>query len=426
MSGGGQTARCWPADSTASPGVVMHRQGDGFWSPTSLALAQRPQGDVVVARAGLDQLWRWDRATGQPAGAPVSHPVLGPAGQTMPPLVTVTAAAGPLAVTDAGYRSGGLRRWDVMTGEAAGEVIGPDTGPVWALASATLPDGSAVVISGGASGLVHRWDPVTGTAYGDPTGCGRAVAITAVRLPGAGTVICVLDAKGIVHRLDLATGEPVRTGWQPPHPWLRACHGLLAAAPAGDGGVIAACVDGRTIQLWDLLSGAPARTLTLPGSPRVNALAGLRLAGGTPVIVAADGDGNVQQFDARTGQPHNEPVQPHGWSARSVCPVTDPGGRVIVALERLGQVRRFDARTGAGIGDPRWPWRPGESYGLAAAGLPDGRVILAVPGEDGIARQDAISGTVYPPGDGEGHSQLRPSPTASTGTRPSRGRAVPR
>lgn len=392
LSAGGGTARCWPVDLDGPLGAPMRDQ-HSFLGIGALALA--PGHDIVVGRS-MDELWRWDCSTGQPVGTPVRHSSL----RTHPRpalLVTVDSPDGPLAVTDAA--EGGLRRWNVLAGEAAGDAVGTQAGLVTALAVADRPDGGTGVVSGGADGMIRFWDPLTWTEFAEPVACGPVLMLSAVQLTGARSVICALGADASVHRYELlagqTTGPLVHADWQPRRPG-RPFPGSMAAIGVPGGGVIALRAGPRSVRLRDLLTGEPTGQITL--SARAYRMAAARLADGTPVIVTGDDDGYVRRFDAVTGAAVGEPVVPHGWPASQVLPVPLPGGRLVLAVERQGRIRRFDARDGEPLGDPERPWQAG-GYGLAAAPLPDGRVILAAASDWGITRQDVVSGTEYPAGD---------------------------
>jgi WD40 repeat protein len=396
LSQGGGTARCWPVDLDGPLGAPMRGQ-HSFLPAEALALV--PGHNVVVGRS-MSELWRWDCSTGEPFGTPVRHRSL----LTHPKrsaLVMITGPDGPLAVTDAA--EGGLRQWDALTGEAAGDTVATQAGAITALAVAELPDGSVGVVSAGADRMIRLWDPLTWTEAAEPVACGRRVLmLSLVHLDGMRPVVCALRTDGSVRRHDLATGEVtgplVRTGWQPRRPgWP--FPGFMTAVAAAGRGVVATCADFRSVYLWDLLTGEPTgRVITL--GARAYRMAAARLADGTPVIVIGDGDGYVRRFDAVTGAAIGAPVVPHGWPAAQVLPVPVPGGGLILAVECQGRIRRFDARTGEPVGDPGRPWHAGRGR-LSAAPLPDGRVILAAAGENGIRRQDIVSGAEYPAGDDE-------------------------
>lgn len=390
LSSGSDTVRYWPVDAEDLSGASAHKY-TGPGSVSSLAVARLPDNrDVVVGRAGIGLMMRWDVTRGGLPDVEIKRPAL----ETFPlgraPLVVVEAPAGPLAVTDC--VNGGIRLWDVGGMAEAGEAFGVDAGAVWSLGVGTLPDGRPVVVSGGADRLVHRWDPLTGAELGAPiSGCGRAAAIAITELPEGRGVICVLSTKGNIHRRDLLTGEPlgeqVRTGWQPGK-YVSVCAGLLAAGSAGDGGVIAACTAPQSVRAWDLASGALLWELPDMAS-KVTGLGIACLPDGAPVIVAGDSDGLVQRFDAASGRPLGKAVWPHGWGAGVVLPTAAPDGRVIVSAGRDRSVRSFDARTGKPVGRL---WRA-PAYGLASAALPGGRALLAAGGPDGMACEELLSGT---------------------------------
>lgn len=395
LSSGGSTVRCWPARADAPEGEPLVHQRN-LDEARALALAPFPGGDLVLARTGRGELWRWDRTTGQPTGPPVDLDA--PRARiSIPPLAVIETAGGPLAVASA--RGGGLRRWDPVTGVAAGSGFGLDAGPVTALASAVMPDGAMIVVAGGADRLLRRWDPLTGAELGAMiAGCGQAVVIAATRLGDGRSVVCVLDAEGVLHRRDLVTGEPagelIRTGWEPGR-FARVCTGLMAVVAAGGQAFAVTCVDYCSVWLWDLVAGVSAGCL-VQSSPAITGLAGAQLPDGTPLVVVGDRDGNVRRFDPRNRAQVGGALHPHGLSAALVQPVEVPDGRIILAVADGSSVRRFDARTGQAIGDPMQPWRI-SCNALASAAVADGRTILVAADEDGIARQEVVSGTEYPP-----------------------------
>jgi WD40 repeat protein len=397
LSSDGGEVRCWPADAGAPGGPDVSDRTDGprmrctEWLPGlgALALAELPDGSRIVVAASRTTLWRWNAATGLPFGDPITH--------RSSFRTSLVVSSGTVIVT--GVARGGMRRYDARTGEALGEPFGVDSGDVWALASTTLPDGTPVVLSGGPDRLIHRWDPRTGTETGEPLDrCGWAVAIAI-----ASSVVCVLSARGKVHRRDLITGErigePIDTGWQPPvfggKQRKIACPGTLTAVATSDGeGVIATRPDYRfPIQRWDMRAGTTLESL--PTSDWL--LAAAHLADGTPVIVTGGRDGVVRRFDAGTGKPAGEPMYPHGHRAYTATRIAMPDGRLVVAAMGGQGTSFFDARTGDRVGS----WRAG-SYFLAAATVPDGRVIVVAAGNgEGIERMDLVSGTTYPPANAE-------------------------
>lgn len=325
LSGGGGTVRCWPAGAGQDEVDSVPAYG---CAPASVAAARLAGGrDVVVARVrrrfpreDRNCLLRWDRVTGSRLGDPVRirAPHLHP--ELRDPLAVIPGPHGPVAVTNA---AGGLRSWDLATGEPAGGPFGRRHRLVGALAAGTLPDGGPVLVSSGADGLIRRHEPVSGDEIGVPIrGCGRVVSLTVTLLDGR-AVVCVLSSRGYVHRRDLFTGEPagprITTGWQPDGQAAWCFHGRMAVARTGAGGTIATCTDTRTVRLWDLASGEPRGRLGPAGlaearSGRTAGVAGLAAAylpDGTPLLVTGDRDGAVRRYDARNGRPSGVSLRPH-------------------------------------------------------------------------------------------------------------------
>jgi WD40 repeat protein len=395
LSSGGNAVRWWDLESGPDGGVAFHRQ-ETQGTVRSLALARMSEGaDIVVGDSGLGGLWRWDLSSGSAIGTPIAERALPTFMQgTAAAMAVVSADDGPLIVT--GGRDGRLRRWDIRSGAAIGEPWMAHERGVHSITGAELPDGSPLIVSGGADGLVRCWDPATGAAYGSVIEkCGPAIAIMPTRLPDGRTVVCVASGRGNVHRRDIVTGEPIgpriTTGWEPgQHVQLR--RGRFAAMDR----FVATCVDSRTVQVWDLVTGEPVGAPISGAEPIVAAIAMARRPDGTPVVVVGDSDGSVRRFDVRTGEMIGAPVHPHGAQSARVDVVSVPDGRLVLAVDGDSGVRCFDARTGASVGDARQPWRIGP-YGLASADLSDGRALLVAASDDGIRRLDLLTGTPYEP-----------------------------
>lgn len=407
LSCGGYTARWWLAGS--GPGGVgggpRYSQLTEGLVLTHLALASADNGaDIVVGSGrrlghwGECALLRWDRESGQPIGDPVMFQVP----QTQPVygnlLVTAATPAGPVAATSSA--GGGVQLWDLVTGQPARDPLGREYGDVLALAAGTLPDDSPVMVSACADRTVRRWDPASGSEIGDPIlRCGHAVAVDLTRLPDGRHVVTVLTGRGSIFRRDLITGEPLApkivTGWRP-DPVITACPGLMAVVATDDGAVIATSTHyyRESVQLWDLQSGESRGELRGFQPARAITLASARLPDGTPLLLTGDTHGNVRGFDARDGHPVGEPVQPHHMQARRVLPVTASGGRLLLAVEGAS-TRLVDALTGEPAGG-QWEI-DSDIYTTAVAPFADGRIISVSAHADGLTRHDALSGAAYPP-----------------------------
>jgi WD40 repeat protein len=259
VSMGGGSVRYWNVQT--GPGSHPVLRPTRFAALRSVAVAGGPDGGrVVVALAAGGGMWRWEAATGHLLGSPPAtrdYATWWADGPTPAPVTAADVDGASVLVT--AMADGSLRGWDPVTGTAMGEAWDGRGARSWALASAVLEDGTLLVLSGGADGLIHQWDPRTGTRIGSPIErCGRAMAMTTLRLPDGCTVVCVASGQGRVHRRDVLSGEPIapaiRTGWQSA-PLFPVCPIRLACLPTASGGVVATCVDYRTVQLWDLVSG---------------------------------------------------------------------------------------------------------------------------------------------------------------------------
>ena len=124
-------------------------------------------------------------------------------------------------------------------------------------------------------------------------------------------MICALSPDGRVHRYDLLAGEPLgppaETGWQP-GPADKACRGLLAAVPAGDGAVIATLPWTTAPFNCGTSNRGLAGELAGLEATRLRGLAAARRPDGTPLIVTGDVDGQARWFDAAGRRP--------GWRPR--------------------------------------------------------------------------------------------------------------
>lgn len=396
VSMGGESVRYW--DVQAGPGSRPVLRPNRFAALRSVVVARGPNGDRVVAALGTaGAMWRWEAATGRLLGTTPRTQDFArwwADGPTRAPVTAVDVDGASVLLT--GMADGSLRGWDPVTGAAVGEAWDGPAARSWALSSAVLEDGTPLVFSGGADGLVHRWNPRTGTRHGSPIErCGRAMAMTTVRLPDGRTLLCVASGQGRVHRRDVLSGEPVgpaiRTGWQA-RPLWPVCPVRLACLSTPSGGVVATCVDYRTVQLWDLVSGE--HLADLPRGGRTEALAAAELPDGTPVILVGDDDGTVRSFHASTGTPVGDVFQPHGCAAGQVHAVPTGEGRVVLAVDSRSGMRRFDGRTGQPVGDPHRPWHvPG--FGFATVALPGGHGTVVAGGDYGISRLDLSTGVIH-------------------------------
>jgi hypothetical protein len=86
--------------------------------------------------------------------------------------------------------------------------------------------------------------------------------------------------------------------------------------------------------------------------------------------------------------------QPHGSAAGQVHAVPTADGRVVLAVDSRSGMRRFDGRTGQPVDDPHRPWHvPG--FGFATVALPGGNGTVVAGGDFGLSRLDLATGTIH-------------------------------
>jgi WD40 repeat protein len=374
------------------------------------ALGADGQGRII-SYGGDDLLRSWDATTGAPGAftAPLSAPttmLVGPAG---PMVVAVDAL--------------GVHRWpDAPLIRPPGTEWSPVTSGI--RAAALLADGDGVLVAaGGLGGRVHRWDVLTGEPLGPPWSghVGRELALTMLRLPDGRAVVVSAGEENPLQRWDAVTGEPVGaplTGLEVPAEWLAAAAGTVVAQTSAG-----------SLHRWDVTTGEqlgpPLRHGSGPG--------GLALTPDARMVLAVDGDGTPWLWDLTLDDPSPRALDTTGIDAVTVAP--SPDGWLFVTGDARGRLRRWDAAgrevgsalsghpaavqrlvggergllisyardgarcwdttTGSPVGTAAEPLPTGDR--MAAAWLPDGRLILGSGVEEGILRCDALDGTVYEP-----------------------------
>jgi WD40 repeat protein len=308
---------------------------------------------------------------------------------------------------------------------------------VEALASVPLADERVLLASASNNGVVRLWDPADearrasvgmseqGSAE-SASGPGtvvdpRARLVTSVAVLPApdGTTLLATGCLDETTRLWDATngdlvGGPLRTQPAPVRPDLATWFtnsAAVAPVPLPDGRVVLATGSGRSIRLWDPVTGTPLseaqHVCWLPWIPWYRLLRFKRwllgrlsdrapVAAMTVARLGADdvrlvvGTGHAVQFWQVTQQGRLRRIRgvraQHNGPVRAVAAATLPDGRVVVASGGDdATVRRWDPTTGEQLGSPM-TGHATPVRALAAHSSSDGATVLVSGGEDGTLR----------------------------------------
>ena len=390
-------------------GLILTAGGDDLirsWDATSGVAGsfQVPYPSVPVTFLGVigarllvcadnTAIRRFDLAT----GAEVGERLRPPGAEWLP-----TGGLGPVATVGgllvAGGAGGKLHRWDAATGERVGAAWTAHTGKVLALTALRTRDGRAVVVSAGEDGLVRRWDATTGEPIGSPLAGPQRPVIGLAGAPDADLLVAQ-EWKGPIHRWDATTGEPAGP------PMRRAGLGLveggLAVTP--DGRALLSADQAGVPWRWDLTRDEPsAEPLPVPETMATRAAVVPSAQGW--LFVTGGENGRLRRW-AADGRPAGDELPGHSTSVVGLVALPaapGSGGPAVLVSSGRDGVRAWDATTGKPVGAATGPLPAGD--GLAAAWLPDGRLMVASGTDEGLLRGDLSTGTVdQPTGDDQDH-----------------------
>jgi WD40 repeat protein len=239
-SGEGQGICRWDM----STGRMLWRSEDAW--PNALAVASPPGRNPVVAVATEDGVMRLDALTGaELAGYAMAE------ADTIWDVATGILPDGRAFIAGAGHCGFRVYRWDAATGEAMGAPLTGHRICVKAVTCMALPDGTTLIASEDEAGVILRWDALSGEPFGRPIqGPGQVnMQLVSLPLPDGRVILASLDMKGTLSRWDAVTGEPIGPLLQPGPETFLAC-----ATAAGHGLLFIASYDGPT-RVWDAVSG---------------------------------------------------------------------------------------------------------------------------------------------------------------------------
>ena len=331
-----------------------------------------------------------------------------------------------------------------------GQLLVGQGGTVLAISAVPLPDGRTLLVTAGDDGSVRLWNPAVAVSPEHAVSPEQEQAVSveandAGRLPDADarapadadelgvTAIAVVPladgrvllATGgqdeLVRRWDSASGVligPPLAAQSGRTRWFTGTE-AVAAVPLADGRVAIAAGSGRTVRLWDPVSGVPigeprqtcrvvrlpwdrallwnARLLSAAAGAPVSAMTAIRRPDGKTLLVI--GSGRTVQFWAPDPKPRRLRrlrVRRPG-TVRAVATVSLPGGDVLIASGGDNkEIELWNLDTGRSEG--RLEGHDGTVRALAPVTLPDGQELLASAGDDATVR-------LWDPATGRAHGE---------------------
>ncbi|MGH8908275.1 MAG: hypothetical protein ACRD0K_17645 [Egibacteraceae bacterium] len=202
-------------------------------------VAFSPDGKMLASASADGTLRRWDTATGDLIGQPLTGHVGSVLGVAVSPDGTMIASASEDKT---------VLLWDTATGQQIGQPLNGHTGTVIGVAFSPV---SETLVSGGADKTVRLWEPATGQQIGPPF-IGHTGAVEGPAFSPDGKTLATASNDGTLRLWDVATGEQIA---QPLGPSDR----LWGVAFSPDGATIASASADYTIRLWPLALDAWVR-----------------------------------------------------------------------------------------------------------------------------------------------------------------------
>lgn len=233
-----------------------------------------------------------------------------------------------------------LPRWGTLTQDSPNlrHTLTGHTGPVVAVATLVLPDGTPIAVTGSQDRTARVWDLIRGRPRLTLTGhADRVVAVATVLLPDGTPVAVTASGDRGARVWDLTDGEARHT--------LTGHTGAVTAVatlilPDGTPAAVTASDDGSA-QVWDITCGEPRHTLTGHTGP-VEAVTTLVLPDGTPVAVTASRDHTARVWDLTRGTMRHTLIG-HTGPVKAVAAMVLPDGTpVAVTASRDHMARVWD------------------------------------------------------------------------------------
>ena len=315
------------------------------------AAAMADLGGVPIAVTGADdgKLHTWDLTTGRRYRD--REPIDTQSGAVF--AVTTAHLPDGQVVATTGCADGSVRIWDLGSSRALGKLPWEGAGPIRAVTAATLPDQRVVVAAADESGAVRAWDLASRQPVGDPVACGAGLALgLAIAVVGQQVLGLAAGRDNGLHLWDLMTGIPVcdrlighPRAWRPGTG--TAPDGRAIATLVLDKREVAITGNGSGMLLWDLRNRAPIERRLAGSVGEIRSLAVAQQLDGQ-VLAVIGGVGGVQVWDLTAGEPVGDPLIGHTDAVEAVAFLESPGGTpVAVSTGNDKTVRSWEVASAA-------------------------------------------------------------------------------
>lgn len=311
--------------------------------------------------------------------------------------VTAVSMGNGRPLLASGGSDGLIRFWDPATATPAVDALDGHGAAVTAAAVVPLPDQRILLATGDRDGVVRLWRPADRTLAGEPIAAhhGAVTAITVVAYADNKALLVTCGRDRTIRLWHPRTGSPAGKPLTGHDDWVMAA----AAVPVDGMQLLATGSRDGTVRFWDPRTGLPAKDPIACGNRGVNALAAVTLSVDRAVLAVGGADGTVRlwDWDPRARPPAGPPAgQPpaeraagdlaaaHAGAVTAITVAWLAGGPLLASTGEDRKVRMWDLAMGKAAPSFSFTTNANLVKSIATVSLPDGRVLLALGGNDGM------------------------------------------
>ena len=318
------TARLWDCEPGQTLGRLLEYESDGpaealiSDGKTLLTVGRGPaeafssDGKTLFTADRDGKVWRWDTASGQRRGQPVT---------LARGIAAMALSRDGTAILTASHDKV-VQLWDAASGRPLGQRMKHEAA---VFSVALSPDGKTI-LTGCRDKTARLWDAASGRPLGQPMGHQEMLSSLALSPDGQTVLTGSLDRTARLW--DARSGRPIG------QPMLHS-DAVLSVAFSPDGKTILTGSQDKTARLWDATNGEPiGQPLSHSGEVRSVAFSpdGKTIVTAVSINVMVSRDHEAQAWDFATGQPIGPPM-PHSQRMAFVNVSFSPDGRFLLTSD---------------------------------------------------------------------------------------------